>query len=188
MLDKGVLVLLAQEEDNEVVWRPMTGADEPASTDQYTTSQVKGMHERLEEGSVQLAVNGAAFQVLNKKGFYNAMLYYFRIFSRVTPEEKVAVVQMFRDRGLIVGMCGDGGNDCGALRIAHAGMALSDAEASLVSPFTSQDKSIMSVVELLKEGRCALHTSFGAYKFIIIYGQLFAILKLCSFWYGVILC
>lgn len=47
---------------------------------------------------------------------------------------------------------------------------------------------MLSVVELLKEGRCALHTSFGAYKFIIMYGQLFALLKLCSFWYGVILC
>lgn len=68
---------------------------------------------------------------------YEENLFYFRIFARVTPEEKVAVVKMFRDRGLIVGMCGDGGNDCGALRIAHAGVALSDAEASLVSPFTS---------------------------------------------------
>ena len=28
------------------------------------------------------------------------------------------------------GMAGDGGNDCGGLRAAHAGLALSDAEAS----------------------------------------------------------
>lgn len=52
------------------------------------------------------------------------------------------VANMHRDSGLIVGMCGDGGNDCGALRTAHAGIALSEAEASVVSPFTSQDKSV----------------------------------------------
>ena len=31
-------------------------------------------------------------------------------------------------------MVGDGGNDCGALRTAHAGLALSEAEASMVPP------------------------------------------------------
>ena len=34
-------------------------------------------------------------------------------------------------------MAGDGGNDCGALRASHAGIALSKAEASLVAPFSS---------------------------------------------------
>ena len=34
-------------------------------------------------------------------------------------------------------MAGDGGNDCGALRAAHAGLALSTAEASLVAPFST---------------------------------------------------
>ena len=52
------------------------------------------------------------------------------------------VVDTLKRAGLVVGMCGDGGNDCGALRSAHAGLALSDAEASLVSPFTSKTKSV----------------------------------------------
>ena len=91
------------------------------------------------------------------------------------------------DLGLVALMCGDGGNDCGALRAAHAGVALSEAEASVVSPFTSRTKSIHSVVDLLREGRCALATSFASYKFLVTYGQLFSVLKLVCFWYGVIM-
>lgn len=49
---------------------------------------------------------------------------------------------MYQRSGIVMGMCGDGGNDCGALRAAHAGLALSDAEASLVSPITSTTKSV----------------------------------------------
>ncbi|MCO5602074.1 hypothetical protein L7F22_056201 [Adiantum nelumboides] len=103
-------------------------------------------------------------------------------------ELAVSITTMYRDGGVIVGMCGDGGNDCGALRIAHAGIALSEAEASVVSPFTSKDKSILSPVDLLREGRGALHTSFACYKFLIMYGLTFSIFKLCSYWYGVIVC
>ncbi len=80
-----------------------------------------------------------------------------------------------------------GGNDCGALRAAHVGIALSEAEASVVSPFTSRTKSPESVVDLLKEGRASLATSFANYKFLIMYGLLFSVVKLVSFYFGVIM-
>ena len=43
-------------------------------------------------------------------------------FGRVSPAQKVDVVQRWQRRGIVVGMCGDGGNDCGALRAAHVGL------------------------------------------------------------------
>lgn len=45
---------------------------------------------------------------------------------------------------------------------------------------------VASAVDLVKEGRGALHTSFACYKFLITYGLLFSILKLVSYWYGLV--
>lgn len=69
----------------------------------------------------------------------------------------------------ISGMCGDGANDCGALKAAHAGISLSEAEASVASPFTSGNPNISCVPTLIREGRCALVTSFGIFKYMAAY-------------------
>jgi cation-transporting ATPase 13A3/4/5 len=125
---------------------------------------------RRPENSFELAVTGKAFEYLVKMGDIELLLLHIRIFSRMTPGGKVECVKQHMAAGAVTGMCGDGGNDCGALRIAHVGVALSDAEASVVSPFTSKTKSVMSTVDLCREGRCTLATSFGGLKFLIMYG------------------
>jgi cation-transporting P-type ATPase 13A2 len=68
-------------------------------------------------------------------------------------------------------MCGDGANDCGALKTAHAGIALVDSEASVIAPFTSKDPSIRCVPELIRQGRAALVTSFGVFKYMAGYSM-----------------
>ena len=56
----------------------------------------------------------------------------------MNPYDKVDLVNFFKENKLsIVTMCGDGANDCGALKTADAGISLSEAEASIAAPFTS---------------------------------------------------
>merc|ERR1711971_706898 len=120
---------------------------------------------------------GNAFELLKKNGEMEKLLLKTRVYARFSPQQKQEVIGLSINRGLVVGMCGDGGNDCGALRAAHAGLALSDAEASVVSPFTAKSKSVMAMVDLLREGRCSLATSFATWKFIITFGQAYMFCK-----------
>jgi cation-transporting P-type ATPase 13A2 len=66
-------------------------------------------------------------------------------------------------------MCGDGANDCAALKTADVGISLSQAEASIAAPFTSAVQNIECVVTLLRQGRAALTTTFQAFKFMLLY-------------------
>ncbi|KAL7471342.1 hypothetical protein ACHAXS_011637 [Conticribra weissflogii] len=120
-----------------------------------------------------LAMTGEVWNYLLKYDPKSALEYakHTHVFGRTTPNDKVSIVSTFVEIGEITLMCGDGGNDCGALKAAHVGIALSDAEASVVAPFTSLEKTISSVTEVLKEGRCALASALAAYKYMIMYGQ-----------------
>lgn len=79
-------------------------------------------------------------------------------------------------------MCGDGANDCGALRAAHTGISLSEAESSVASPFTSRNPNISCVINVIREGRAALVTSIGIFKYMIAYSicQFISVLLLYS--------
>jgi P-type E1-E2 ATPase len=68
-------------------------------------------------------------------------------------------------------MCGDGANDCSALKTADAGISLSEAEASIAAPFTSSVQNIECVVTLLREGRCSMATALQSFKYIELYAM-----------------
>ncbi len=72
------------------------------------------------------------------------------VFGRMSPDQKQQLIEILQKLGYYVGMCGDGANDCGALKAAHAGIALTDSEASVASPFTSKNQNIECVPRLIR--------------------------------------
>lgn len=74
--------------------------------------------------------------------------------------------------GMYVGMCGDGANDCGALKTAHIGVSLSEAEASIAAPFTYSRPNISCIPFILAEGRSALITCFQLFRYMAMYSMI----------------
>ncbi|KAJ1921082.1 hypothetical protein H4219_000940 [Mycoemilia scoparia] len=194
MVTSEARILLGDIEKDHLVWRDSNTEEVVENIDELLLSD-KEEHEFAEKSmgdvvskrtaSLELAVTAAAFDYLVVTDKIRDYLFNIRIFARMTPNGKVEAVQLHMERA-ITAMCGDGGNDCGALRAAHVGLALSESEASIVSPFSSSDRSIFSCVRLLKHGRTALATSFSAYKFLIMYGESMAWLELFQFYFSVI--
>ncbi|KAI9918223.1 hypothetical protein PsorP6_011522 [Peronosclerospora sorghi] len=164
----------SESEVKTLLWRDVD------SEEKFDLLGVKHVIDQGED--VELALTGPAFDYLVSIDEIKELLLHIRIFSRMTPDGKVECVKLHMETGAITGMCGDGGNDCGALRFAHAGVALSDAEASVVSPFTSRDKSIQSVVDLCREGRCSVATSFASVKFLIMYGLIGSVVRMLMYY------
>lgn len=58
------------------------------------------------------------------------------------------------------------------MKSADVGVSLSEAEASIAAPFTSQTPNISCIIKLLREGRGSLITSFACFKFMILYSMI----------------
>ncbi|XP_025059474.1 cation-transporting ATPase 13A2 isoform X3 [Alligator sinensis] len=118
-----------------------------------------------------LALNGKSFAVVCEHfpDLLPKILVQATIFARMSPDQKTRLVRCLQDLNYCVGMCGDGANDCGALKAADVGISLSEAEASVASPFTSRIPNIECVPLVIREGRCSLVTSFGVFKYMALY-------------------
>ncbi|XP_006107378.1 cation-transporting ATPase 13A2 isoform X4 [Myotis lucifugus] len=141
----------------------VNGAKDPDQVANYTAEP--------DPRSSHLALSGSTFAVL-KKHFPRLLpkvLVQGTIFARMAPEQKTELVCELQKLQYCVGMCGDGANDCGALKAADVGISLSQAEASVVSPFTSSMASIECVPMVIREGRCSLDTSFSVFKYMALY-------------------
>ncbi|KAM8953106.1 putative cation-transporting ATPase 13A4 [Pelodytes ibericus] len=130
------------------------------------------------------AMTGSSYKVILQhfNNLLHKVLINGTIFARMSPGEKSSLVEEFQKLGYYVGMCGDGANDCGALKMAHVGISLSDQEASVASPFTSHTPNIECVPQLIKEGRAALVTSFCVFKYMALYSMIQYIGVLLLYW------
>lgn len=122
-----------------------------------------------------LAVSGDVFRwVIDyaSPDILQRMLVVGQVFARMSPDEKHELVEKLQSLDYCCGFCGDGANDCGALKAADVGISLSEAEASVAAPFTSRVFDITCVPEVIREGRAALVTSFSCFKYMSLYSAI----------------
>nr|XP_023407406.1 probable cation-transporting ATPase 13A3 isoform X2 [Loxodonta africana] len=151
------------------------------------TIPIKLAHDSSEDLQVtryHFAMNGKSFSVILEhfQDLVPKLMLHGTVFARMAPDQKTQLIEALQKVDYYVGMCGDGANDCGALKRAHGGISLSELEASVASPFTSKTPSISCVPNLIREGRAALITSFCVFKFMALYSiiQYFSVILLYS--------
>ncbi|RKO96700.1 hypothetical protein CAUPRSCDRAFT_217, partial [Caulochytrium protostelioides] len=123
-------------------------------------------------GQYELAVTGEVFQHYldyASEQTLARLLVKAQIFARMSPDQKHFLVERLQGLGYTVGFCGDGANDCGALKAADVGISLSEAEASVAAPLTSHSTDLECVLTTIREGRAALVTSFSCFKYMALY-------------------
>ncbi|KAM8953104.1 putative cation-transporting ATPase 13A4 [Pelodytes ibericus] len=181
------VILIEASEPNErlsasISWNNM---EYPKSDMLQMTEIDIGKCEDLQENTnYHFAMTGKSYQVI-VQNFYSLLpklLLNGTIFARMSPGQKANLIEEFQKMDYYVAMCGDGANDCGALKVAHAGISLSEQEASVASPFTSQIPNIQCIPQLIKEGRAALVSSFGVFKYVSLYAMIQFICLLLLFW------
>lgn len=174
-------------------------SSESYSSNDSIDEEEQGAQRRLiqaycDRKTCSIVMSGDAFDILyarnwEKDKFLNSVLESAVVFARTSPEQKAQIVEKIQkwykirsSDNWFVAFCGDGANDCSALKKADVGLSLSETEASIAAPFNTTVQDISSMIPLLREGKASLETAFMNFKYILYYSfcQFFALLAVYS--------
>ena len=178
---------LIPENNNEIIFETKIQSNKTNENSILSSLNINNspFNQKDDNLNIIIAITGQTFEILytlNQKyittndpsykkyhNLFRKILLYCKIFSRMSPEQKSLLVQSFKNEKYTVLMCGDGANDCSALRCADIGVSLSPEEASIAAPFTSNVPDISCLEKLLREGKSSLVTSIQIFKYMMVY-------------------
>lgn len=96
-------------------------------------------------------------------------LAHIKIFSRVTPEDKLRIGTLYRQNGEVVAMTGDGVNDAPSLKAVDIGVALGSGSdvAKSVADLVVLDDNFKTIVAAIEEGRRILENIRKVFVYLV---------------------
>lgn len=93
-----------------------------------------------------------------------------RIFARTRPEDKLRLVSLFKKKGFLVGVTGDGVNDALALKRADVGIAMGETGTDVAkeaSDIVLTDDNFATLVHAVEEGRVIYNNILKAITYLL---------------------
>lgn len=125
--------------------------------DQVTTARAVADQTGLNGHDSSVAVDAAALTKMSPETMI-ATVRRAHVFARVTPAEKLQIVQTLQRSGVVVGMVGDGFNDSPALKAANVGIAIGSAGAEAArdaADIVMQTEDLCAIAAAIEQGRAA---------------------------------
>ncbi len=102
------------------------------------------------------------------------------VFARVSPKQKLNLVQLYQEQGDLVAMTGDGVNDAPALKNANIGVAMGQRGTQVAreaSDMILRDDAISTIVTAVREGRVIFSNirKFATYLLSVNASEVFSI-------------